>query len=705
MDLTFNSLHVGRSVVASTMTSSGLVIFDSVPTIYTYSQEGIYEKYSGLKGFKSYIGRYGKAIATSNNGMYALLCDCELDRVLFFSLEKMSLLSQIKCTKTPDFCVFSSDGSYFAIANSVGRFSFYDTQSCSMQTELQFSDGISAVSFSDDLTKIAIATLDKKVHIYNISKKHLQGSFEINEIIEVLSFSKDLSSIVLFSRMGNTYVLKIVLNQKLLTDPCSEWPSVIAHEENSEIVLIGTRSNQLFIYTNSSGNNLGSITLDHWGITSISIYEKKVFVGFSDGNGIVIDLSKSILEAMKALEMKDYALLCTITVAFPFIFMSKTLCKEIEKDYIDIFRFKAVTYEEKKGYEALSAYILSASEKRPELMKSLYSSEEIIPFMEHMSSGKIDQACIVAYHTPILRQLREFNELKSSCLHELSAEIKLLEADPSKFKEHIESMPTKCSECIQDIIPDAKVLEESYSQLVSSVNAKNFAVVMDIVKKYPALRQTLVYRRLINYGEALINKTLIMIAAGKIPEAKKYAAYLVTMKPFAVTGEDFNIQINAYEVFMNACEKNDIISIFTLIAQHPTLRTTDKFKEQIVKYQNSVMASALTQAKLGEVVKMQTIIAPYKAIEYFEDKHFELLKIALISEIAIYAPLGEEQELVNSYYEHFGWNEHYEQVCQFLDCEVKKLRKLDVISDECKNMTTFILGEKHKRKVTFKGKI
>lgn len=703
MSLSFNVLHVGKSIVASVMTPLGIVVIDNAPTIYTYSHGSAYEKHSTLKGFKSYIHRYSTAVATSSNGKYALICDASHERVLLFNLQKNSLASQIKYVKTPDYCLFSDDSVFFVITNSIGRLSLYETFSCEIKIEVQLSDGVCAVAFSQDNTMLAIATLDKKVHLYSVAKKCMQSSFELGEIVEALSFSQDTSAIVLFTRSGNTHIINHLLKQIILADPFSEWPSAIMHSQNKDISLVGTRSNQLFIYTNTHGNNLGSITLDYWGITSINILDEKIFIGFSDGNGVTIDIANFVADAMQALETKNYAQLCSLAAQYPLIFISQKLGDALKRDYLDMFLFEAITHEERQGHNALSAYVLCATQNRHELMQSLYSSPELLPFMEQISSGQITQACSRAHHSPLLRQLREFHDIKSSCLQEVKLELKLLESNPTKFQEHVATMPMRCMECIQGVMPDAKIMEEAYKQLLSSVNAKNFSAVMDIVSKYPLFRQTLIYRRLISSGEALIDKTLIMIEAGKMAEAEKYATMLTRMKPFASTGADFRVQISAYQTFLQACEKGDAAKVFALIEEHSVLRTTDAFKEQIVNYQNKILSPALAFAKQGEVVKTQAFLAPYVAVEYFKEKHLELFKIALAKEIIFYAPLGEEKNLLESYHKCFGWDEYYQYACDALECEANIMRKLDEISEECKQMTSFIIGERRKRNTFPKG--
>lgn len=694
MQLTTMSLHVGRSIVACSITQSNIIVVDTTPTIYTYTLQGKYNKHSTIKGFKSYPHRYGNAVSISNNSTYALICDCLCDRVLFLSLDKTQVVSNIRCVKSPDFCVFSPDSKYFAVSNSIGMFSFFETNHCQKRGEIPFPDGIATAIFSDDSKKIVIATLDKKVHLYDIATGHLQGTYQINDIAAGLCVSIDNTTIVVYTRAGNTLTINTILKQQFLATPCREWPTILAHEQNSHIVLVGTRSNRLFVYTHSNGTLIGTITLEYWGIASISILQEEVLVGFSDGNGIIINIKESIDNAAQALSNNNYEQLSILASQCPLIFISLSLCQQIEDRYIDIFSYTPISPEEKTGFEAITALILSNEERRHDLLKSLYTSQEIVPFMQQISCGDMELACTAAYHSPLLRQLREFNELRTRCLGELIVQINLLETDPIKFKNYIESMPSSCTNCFHSIIPGGNILEDGYKLLTSSAAANNFPAVMDITAKYAVLRQTKIYRRLINQGEALIDRTLMMISAGKMPEADMYASKLSQMKPFTATGQDFKIQIKAYESFIIACDTRNFIQVFALATQNPVLRTTDKFKEQILQFKNTVLVPALQQAKLGELPKANIIVAPYAPIEFYKEKIFTLQKIALLSEIERYAPHGEENELLANYHQYFGWDEHYQQACQSLNIIPNTLRKLDELSPESKACTSLLTGER-----------
>lgn len=700
MSLSYSSLHSFRSIVASVLNDAQLFCIDSTPTIYRFSFLGTQEKHANLKGFQSYPYRYGNAVTISNDAQYALVCDTSNDRVLFLSLDPIKLLSNITITKKPDIALFSENGKHFVIGSNSGRLSIYDTLSCELLFELKLPDEIVTVAFSKSGNKLAISTMDKKVHLLYIETKKIAHVFKIDDIVEALTFSDDSNKIIAFSRLGTTHILNIMLKQQFLGESFMEWPTHIATGFNPHVVLVGSRSNQLSVYSNSDGANLGSVSLEYWGITTLSASSERVFVGFSDGNGMIIDMKEPIEQAAKALESKNIGWLCQIALESPLIFINSSLCAQIEKYHQEIFAYHPSSAEEKKGYQSIAALIVADGTIRKQLLQKLYSSEDIVPFMEQIAEGNTQKACNAAYDAPLLRQLREFHEVRSSCMQELMYEIKLLESDSEKFKEYIESMPVSCSQCIHSIIPNPEILEENYNKLASSAQANNFAAIMEITEKHHVLRQTKIYRRVLNYGEALIDKTLMMIAAGNMNEAEVYATKLSRIKPFASTGNDFKNQIKAYDTFINASESKNLPKLFSLASEFPSLRTTEVFKKHLEDYKKAIYIPAFNYAKSGDVAKVISTIAPYAAIEYFEDKNFALIKLALIHEIELYAPHGEEQSLLDQYHRHFGWDEEYAEVCAHLHGVPNELKKLDDPSPESKTLTTLLTGERKLRTLT-----
>lgn len=700
MSLAYSSLHSFRSIVASALSDTHMFCIDSTPTIYQFSLLGAQEKHANLKGFQSYPYRYGNAVTISNDSRSALICDASNDRVLFLSLDPIKLISNISVTKKPDIAHFSENDKYFVIGSNSGRLSIYETLSCERLFELQLPDEIVTVAFSKQGNKLAISTMDKKIHLLYIETKKIAHVFKIDDIVEALTFSDDNNKIIAFSRFGITHILNIMSKQQFLGEPFMEWPTHIAKGFNPHVILLGSRSNQLSIYSNSDGAKLGSLSLEYWGITSISASEQRVFIGFSDGNGTLIDMKESIDQATKALESKNIGWLCQIALESPLIFINPALCAQIEHYHQEIFAYHPSSAEEKQGYEAITALIVSDGTIRKELLQKLYASEDIVPFMEQIAEGNTQHACNAAYDAPLLRQLREFHEVRSNCLQELMYEIKLLESDPEKFKEYIESVPASCSQCVHSIIPSPETLEENYKKLASSAQANNFSAIMEITEQHHVLRQTKIYRRVMNYGEALIDKTLMMIAAGKMNEAEVYATKLSRIKPFASTGNDFKNQIKAYDAFINASHSKNLPKIFALASEFPALRTTEVFKNHLDDYKKSVYFPASQCAKSGDVAKVISTIAPYAAIEYFEEKNFSLIKLGLISEIKLYAPFGEEQSLLDRYHDYFGWDQEYADVCEAFHIIPNELKKLDDPLPETKTLTTLLTGEKKVRSLT-----
>ncbi len=698
MEYDSKSIHLSCSVLAATIDGeNGIVAIDSTPTIYNYSLEGEYKNHSSLHSFNSYLYRYGNETTISNDGKYALICDPKNDKVLYVDLLLKKLVTAIKITKAPEYASFSDDDTLFLVANSVGRVAIFKTDSDgSLLSEFPIPDSIASAAFSSDCTKVAIASLNKKLFIFNLESNSIESTHQLDDIGEALCFSSDMTQVTLFSRNGSTFIINLKLNKIFHAMPSSQWPTHLIHTNHSNIVLLGTRSAQLFIYTSSKGLCLGEIVLDCWGITSINIHNNHVLIGFSDGTLTIYDVSKSVEEAISYISTGNYEQLSILAATNPLIFVNKELCKKIEEHYKEFFAYTPVSPQERKGYDALASLIVSNHMKRMELLNILVQSSQYTEFIDSFENGDVEFACNAAYEFPLLRQLREFNEIQHTCFHHIAQEILLLESDPQKFQAYQDNSTHNCTKCQHGIIPTPESLQSGYEELKMSVSSNNYPNLMEITEKYPVFRQTRLYKRMMNYGEAMIDKILLFMKSDNMQEALKLATKLALLKPFQKTGQDFKKQIENYEKFKKADETNNFASLFVIATENPALKTTEIFKKHILNYK-TLYKQLLTTAKAGEVSKLMTILSPYASVTFFEEKNNELHKLALLSEIEHYAKIGDEGALLEKYHQCFGWDKEYERVCQLFEKEVNLSLKMDEISKECKALITFILGEKVKR--------
>ena len=257
-------------------------------------------------------------------------------------------------------------------------------------------------------------------------------------------------------------------------------------------------------------------------------------------------------------------------------------------------------------------------------------------------------------------------------------------------------MNSNCEKCFLGIISTPENLEQGYEQLKSSALSKNYPNLLDIVYKYPVLRQTRLYLRMMNFGEALIDKILQAMQPGNMQEALVFVEELLRLKPFEKTGLDFKQQIDQYGRFIKAVEEHNMELIFSIASDNPVLKITESFKKEMNTYKN-LYKNLYIVAKQGDVAQIFILLHPYEKVSYFEDKNLQLYKLALISEILHYAKIGEEAEVLQKYHQCFGWDEEYEKVCQAFEVEVNSNPKTEEISPECKAIKSFIVGEKIRR--------
>ena len=690
------ALHLSRSVLACKITQNAIIAIDSTPTVYYYSLEAEFQSHLSIGGLETSYHRYSSNIIISSNGHYAVVCDGTNDKIIYIDLMQKMVVATLKMVKSPEFTTFSPDDSCFLVANGVGRIAVYSVSDFSIMAEFALPDSVSSAVFSDDSTLLAVATLDKKLHIFEVSTNSVVYGYQFEDIGEALCFSRDNKELTVFTRNGNSIIINFKMDTMFNETPFYEWPTAITHVLNSNVVLLGTRSSRLFLYTSSKCSLLGTLNLDSWGITSISIQESRVAIGFCDGEMMILDQTLAIQNAYEAIESKNFSELCVIAVNSPLIFVDRSLCDLIEEIYEDLLVYHPKNSEEKAGFDALVALIVSSTTKRQELLSYLVKQKQFVPFLENIDIGQVEIACRQASDYPLLRQLREFHQIKNRCMKHMVEQIRLLESNPQRFHELIESMEQNCSTCIQGIFQAPQELEQGFAQLQISVDNSNYTNLLEIVEKYPIFRKTRIYKKMMHYGERYIEKVIFHMQHSQMSEALEYAQKLTRIKPFEKTGIDFKQQIENHGKFTKALESRNMEQVFSIALQNPVFKTTDIFKEQIVAYKN-LYTTLLQIAKQGDVVQVVSALKPYEKVNYFADKNLQLLKLALISEILLYAPIGLEKETLAKYHDCFGYDKEYERVCEEFKTEINYNEKSHELSTEYKVVQSFISGEKKKR--------
>lgn len=694
--LPFIPMRCMRSVQSVAITNDGIVAIDASPAFYLFSSQGELLRHTAISGVDTYIHRYSHSCSLSLDGAYALVSARCRGRATLVLLSTMKVVFVVSHILEVDFSLFSPDSRYFVLANDFGHLCFYDLSSFELIGELRLADGICAVSFSE--TKVAIATKNKKIQLYNTSTKQIESQYTLNETIGELYLSRNANLICAHMNNGTSVVINVALDKTYIVDINKEQPSAMVVNSKAGTMLLGTKGNQIFIYASLTGAKLGEIVLDYWGITALSIAKGSVAVGFCDGTTLILDFTKISELAQSLLESKNYMQLCLLANESPLLFLNERVCTGIFNARNEILMHRATSEEEKSGFESIIGVVLSDEYSRQELLKQLYSSQEIVPFMQELESGNTEAACTAAYHSPLLRQLREFGELRNRCFSGVVEEVKRLESNTDKFCAYMESSPQTCAKCVHNIVPDTKTLLEAYKKLLLSASSKNYVIAMELIKEHPVLRQTKVYRRMINYGESLIDRVLVTMRQNEHHKAFDYASTLSALKPFATIGEDLKKQTRAFVDMEMAYKSSDAEKLFALSQSEPLLKTTNYFKQSVKKYDETIFAPAYALAKSGDVQNVKLLISPYAKIDHFFSRNQELIKKAFVYEICRYAKEEDEQSSLDAYYNCFGWDQIYESVCTMLNKRANRELLKEDTNTQCFERQTFLTGDRDMNK-------
>lgn len=695
-------IQLAAGVVCSATLQDTIVIVDSTPTIYHYSYTGAYIRHNGFSGLSSLEHRYSKALGLSLSGRYLLITDEENGHILLLDVATKKTLLQLKMEKNPKFCHISTDESFLIVANGVGRALIYSMQTLKRYDEVAFVDEIATVEFLPDASKIVVSCLNKQIYIYDMPTKKIEHKLAVPDVVEVISAAKNGNDLLLITRAGDALKYTINSQEIFIVDSCYEWATTYMQNSSGALTLVGTRSSEIYIYTTQKGKLLGSISLEHWGVTTLSEKGGNLFVGFSNGYATIVDFSEAIKDAKEAITRGDYESFCTIIQAYPLVFMNEEIYNLIAQNYKKILAHKPSTSSEKEGHSAVVALLISNEELHDLLLKELFSSQEMINFTKNLEHGRPQKSCAMVYDVPLLQQLKEYSVIRTKCHQNVEQEFRELEENPESFIRHLNDKEQSCLKCKNSPVKGSLGLAEAYLLFRKSAKAKNYVAIFDIASRYPILRQSTIFKRLMHSGESLIEKMLIMMRANRMDDALKYATKLASVKPFAKVGLSYKKQIMMYANFSQACLQRDIDNIFSIASDNPALRTTVLFKEQQRLYQKHYEKGEEI-ARSGEVSAMLEHMSPYMNVESKLSQNRDLIRTALLYEIKNYAPEGEESIFLQKYYDCFGWSEEYANICAFFGIQSRSRVEKESVDEQCYECVTLLEGERVKRKDHFKS--
>ena len=301
-----NRLFLQDSILSIESTENSVIVLTQGYRIYEIKDNQI-ASYSTVTNTKIQLHKYSKAPSSSNR--YICMPQSKSNIAHIKGIDsKLSLLLK---THKSDVSAsnFSSDDKYLASGGEDGRTHIYEIPSFRRIMSLPpRPDYISSLVFSKDGRFLFVACFNKSNIIFDAQRARIISIFNTSDVVEKGDFFDKNQKAYLILRNEHSVVFDIKKNQiESSNNPFISWVSTFCIDHETNLAIVGSRSNTVYIIDLETNTKIFSVNLDNViGISSIAIHFGCIFIGCIDGSLIIINYADNNNEFINACNKKQY---------------------------------------------------------------------------------------------------------------------------------------------------------------------------------------------------------------------------------------------------------------------------------------------------------------------------------------------------------------------------------------------------------------
>lgn len=583
---------------------------------------------------------------------------------------------------------FSEDGEYFASGGEDGKTVIYQKPSFNMLTLLPPKpDYISNITFSNDSKFIAASSFDKSTTVFDLERNQELGEFIVDDIVEKSLFFDNNKKLFFVCKDGKSGIYGVeegkVLSLGLLH---KSWLTFCALSFNENYALCGGKENMLFLVRLSDNKLIQAIKVDHYGVSYIRFYKKRLFVGYVDGIVEIIDCDKFNDELEIALKVNDFTKAKELTKKNIFLSINNQLIETLDKAWEESLRKIIDLIAKNKIEEALAVAtpFLDDPVKNEEFTHYMSQKDYVGEFLEAIEEKNIVGAYELAQKHPEIKKLSAFEELEEYWIKLFNTAKKLLASNPTlnlnKATEILKVFAQIKSK--KDQILTLLRNSDKYIAADQALKERNFALYFRLGEQFPFLKETDTYKKTMLVGEQLIERISVFEGKEEFRKAIEFGKVLANMAPFKHLAIERIRFIERKISFLEAFKEKDYVKAYAIVEASSDLKALPQFSDLLDLFKEC-SHKALDCAFLGDPKGAYSSLEEYHNVTYWKDKIGSIMKIAYLNEIKNATSNYQDDDIdwvrtFNFYIDRYGKDDEIERISQ----EIKKSFVLDSINDK-----------------------
>lgn len=627
-------------------------------------------KQSQLINSKNLPYKYAKSASSSNS----FACVCEVDsKVATIATVENQIQAKYKLkTHKADISssIFSPDSILFATGGEDGRVFLYESKDFRKFLSLPYRpDYISSLNFSKDSRFLIASCFNKSNIIFDCQRAKVISIFNSVEVVEWGNFFDNNSKLFLIMRNMQSQIYDLKENKITnIQNNFNDWPSIFDIDESSEIAVVGSRGSSIYLIHLKDNSKIFSLKLENIvGISSLCIHFGYIIVGSVSGEILIISYKDEDDRFKKACESKDYKLASELLDKN--IFLSLQECAKVfDEDWEGILKIAIELLADNKIDEAIeltSPFTRDISKKNA-FSVYLNKSNILKKFRELIDNKFYEEAYNMALQNKILTKSAYFDKLESIWNKAFSASKKILEENGNvdNAKRLLEPfMKTPKKEAIMQLLNNLHIFKDADNY----IKEQNFKEYFSLTFKFSYLKDTELYKKVLNLGENLFEKALNAKNDKDYDEFFKLSKFLQAFPMYKDSIATNTIYVSNLLEFQKLYRENRIMEAYKIALENDELQYLDEFKNLIKDFE-LVSEKAKEEAFNGKVGLVSEIFGEYKKINYWSDRIKSIFQIAYLEEFRINFLSNKSainwEHSIKNYIQIFGKSDEIVEFCE-----------------------------------------
>ena len=617
---------------------------------------------------KQALHKYGKNFAISKDRLAAIAFKDNHNLMLASFKDGYSELRS--CTwhdSDIEVSCFSDDGDYLVTGGSDGKLFIYDVKNLDMVLSLPHNpDYIATISICENNDLIVYSTYQKKVIFFSFRHNKVLNRIKLNDIVQVSHIFDNNTKIYFALRSGRSVVYNII-EGKVIHDEAlfSDWPTALFYIKEKEYLLVGSKTDLLYIIDMNYNKVLLKIKMGDVGVSNINLINEKLYVSFINGVVQVIDLDAHATIFENALKLKNVSSAREVLDQNSFLYLNPAI-KIFDELWPETLNKASKLLLQEKLEDAISLVepFLFDQAKSDEFTPLLEQNKLIVDFLHLLQNKKYEDAFIMAEKASVIKKTHLYKKLENMWEKIFNEAKELLSADPLLNKNRAIKLLEPFKR-VESKTEQFKILLNNINIFVGAdqaVKHKDFKKYFILTTEHSFLKNVSMYTRVCALGERLYQQMIDLKNDSKYEEALE--VFKKAQDFDNIPALDFKLSLVAELEFIKAVGEKNIAKAYSLVDKRLELKTTKSYFQLEHDFER-VLDQASGLARTNKVLELIELLSMYNSISQTKSKVASIIKHAYILEFTNVIKLKLNvnwDTTIHTYVKMFGRDNEIEKI-------------------------------------------